>query len=101
MFLYQGNTYKLPVKLTINGETVTNKDVKKVEFSLGKVVKTYPENVEFKDEAFEVYLSQEETFSLEGIPACQVRVLFNDDSVKCTAINRISIMECISKVVLE
>jgi hypothetical protein len=101
MILYQGNTYKLPVKLTMSEKAVTKQDVKNVEFSLGKVIKNYPENVTFEDDAFVVYLSQDETLKLEGVPACQVRVLFNDGSVKCTDVVRISVRESISKVVLE
>lgn len=102
MKFYQGNTYKLPIKLTMNGTLITADMVKTVEFMLGDVRKTYPEDATFDTDSFIVYLSQEDTFKLCGISvSCQSRVLFNDGSCKGTGKTLKPVGESISKVVLE
>ena len=84
MIIRQGNTYQLPVKLSMRGKVIKDTDVKTVEFVFGSIRKCYPEEVSFENDLFLVFLSQEETFSLSAKASCiyQVRVLFADGSVK-------------------
>lgn len=103
MVIYQGNTYKLPIKLKISGKSIVADDVKKVEFAFGDVIKTYPEQATFKDETFIVPLTQEDTFSLDETEKAfyQVRVYFNDTSVKCTVPKKIEVKSSVSKAVFK
>lgn len=104
MNIYQGNTYKLPIKLSMSGKTIIADDVKKVEFAFGDVIKTYPEDATFENDTFFVPLTQEDTFSLDPKGKAlqyQVRVLFQNDSVKCTGQKPMSVMAAISKDVLK
>lgn len=101
MVIYQGNTYKLPIKLSINGKIIAAEDVKKVEFAIGEVVKTYPDQATHNGENFICPLTQEDTFSLKkGKTDFQVRVQFSDESVKCTGTRAVTVCEAISKAVL-
>lgn len=102
MIIYQGNTYKLPISLKIGDKTITDNDVKMVEFSFGNINKKYPDNVEFEDGSFIVSLSQEETFSFlpMAIYNFQARILFNDGSVKRTEPAEFTIVASQSKEVL-
>ena len=98
----QGNTYNLPIRLKLNGTTLYPSDVKRVEFAFGNIIKMYPEDVEFSEDAFIIPFTQEETFSFntkENLKY-QARVMFLDDSVKSTSPYPISINESISKEVL-
>ena len=100
--IYQGCTYNLPVQVKIAGQAVTNKDVKLIEFTLGEVVKKYPNDATFDGEKFIISLTQEDTFKLsaEGPTLCQIRVKFNDDSVKPSKPQPKAIGPSISKEVL-
>ena len=86
MIIIQGNTYRFPIKLKINGKYITDKDVKQIEFSFDNIQKYYPKDVTFNGEYFIVPLSQKDTFSFSTKKSLnyQARVLFNDDSVKGT-----------------
>lgn len=102
MNLMQGNTYRLPIKLKMSGQFLTPDNVSRIEFTFGKVVKHYPEEVVFEDGRFVLPLSQEDTFSLGGVTQYQARVLFSDrETVKSTKVMRGNVSIAISKVVLE
>lgn len=102
MIIMQGNTYRLPVRLKMNGEHLTDENVQLVEFSFGKnIVKSYPEEVKFEEDAFVLPLTQEETFSLSsGSVSYQIRVLFPDGSVKASPVISGMVAGSISKAVL-
>ena len=86
MVIVQGNTYRLPIRVKINGNVITDKDVKIVEFTFGCSKKKYPQEVTFEDDCFIVPMSQKDTLSLptKKPSRYQVRVMFKDDSVKGT-----------------
>ncbi len=100
----QGNTESPVFKLNIKGEPVIASEVKKVEFSFGSeaVVKTYPnDGATFEKEAFCVHLTQQDTFKLStGKSRYQIRVYFNDDTVKATPQLPMVVNPSISKAVL-
>lgn len=100
MILYQGNTYNIPCSLTIKGVAITDDNVKKVEFAIGNVIKTYPDTMSYENGKFIIPLTQEDTFSLEGQVNCQIRVMFNDGSVKCGELSNVIVNNSVSKVVL-
>jgi hypothetical protein len=86
----------------MNGEHLTDENVQLVEFSFGKkIVKIYPEEVAFEEDAFVLHLTQEETFSLSsGSVSYQIRVLFPDGSVKASPVISGMVAGSISKAVL-
>jgi hypothetical protein len=98
----QGNTYNLPIRLKLKGVPLRSEDVKRVEFAFGKIIKMYPEDVEFTDDAFVVPFTQEETFSFNPDKNLkyQARVVFPDGRVKSTPPYPIKINESVSKEVL-
>ena len=101
MNLMQGNTYRLPIKLKMSGQELTPDNVSRIEFTFGKVVKHYPEEVVYEDGRFILPLSQEDTFALGGQIKYQTRVLFVDGSVKASAVCSGTVSVSISKEVLE
>lgn len=102
MKIYQGSTYKLPIKIKRGGKIITDADVKKVELAIGGVIKTYPDDATFEGEQFIFPLSQEDTFKMtaKGSAQYQARVVFNDDSVKPTEVKSLGVIASISKEVL-
>ena len=101
MKLMQGNTYSLPIKLKMCGSHITDKDVSRIEFTFGRVVKHYPEGVVYEDGRFIVSLTQEDTFALAGKVKYQARVLFEDSAVKSSRVCEGDVFVSISKAVLK
>jgi hypothetical protein len=104
--LHQGNTYELPIKLTIDGTALTSEDVTTVEVSFetreGVLIKKYPDEATYNEGAFIIPLTQEETFAMSGNLAYKARVLLADGkTVKCTGLHYGNVLRSISKVVLE
>ena len=100
MNLMQGNTYRLPIKLKMCGRYLSADEVLRVEFTIGEVVKHFPEEVTYEDGRFILPLSQEETFSLGGMTRYQVRALFFDGSVKSSQVLVTNVKRSISEEVL-
>ena len=103
MTIIQGNTYNLPILLKIDGNQITDKDVKQIEFSFDDVRKYYPKDVEFNGSYFIVPLTQVDTFSLptKRFPKYQARVLFNDNQCKGTNPTEFTVVPSESKEVLK
>lgn len=103
MIIHQGSTYKIPFNLKFNGKVLTADEVKQVEFAFGEVIKNYPEHATFDGEHFVCPLTQEDTFALDAKKTneYQVRVMFNDGSVKPTAAKQLSVIKSVSKEVLK
>lgn len=103
----QGNTESPTFKLNIRGQPVTASDVKEVELTIESedviLSKTYPEQAEYDaaEGAFRFPLSQEDTFQLAaGKATYQLRILFNDNTVKGIDQLQAKIKPSISKAVL-
>lgn len=61
-YLKQGDGCSIPIRLTLNGETLLPADVEKAEFMLGSHVRRmYPEEVSYEDGRFYFPLTQKET----------------------------------------
>lgn len=105
--LTQGNTESPTFKLNIRGQPVTASDVKEVELTIESedviLTKTYPEQAEYDAEegVFRFPLTQEDTFQLAvGKASYQLRILFNDNTVKAIDHQTATIKRAISKAVL-
>lgn len=87
MALLQGSSYHLEFEITdIDGSTVTGDIVKEATFTLGNITKNN-EDIKFNVETnlWEVFLSEEETFSLNAqIVEWQARFLFVDGTIDGT-----------------
>lgn len=79
----QGDAYKLPIKVNLNGAAVDINAVEKVEFVLGGITKLYPNEVEYVNGEFLYPLTQENSFSFEeGSVDLDIRVKFVGGNVQ-------------------
>lgn len=110
MIISEGNTYKLEIPLTKNGEDIDINEVSIVEFMFNDLRKYYGTidgvtgdvTYDNNEKQFIVPLSQEETFNLKGNSHIkyQARVKFTNDEVQNTRIYTGYITEAISQEVL-
>lgn len=70
--MMQGDQYSIP----ITGEDFNIDDVESIEFALGSIVKSYPDEVSYADGTFNFPVTQQETLSLIGEQTTQARVKF-------------------------
>jgi hypothetical protein len=103
----QGNTERPEIKLSIREQPITASDVKEVELTIESegviLTKMYPEEAQYDEEkgAFCFPLSQQDTFTLtKGKGKYQVRVLFNDGTVKSIDELQVKVKSSLSKAVL-
>lgn len=102
----QGDSYKLPLKLTIGGELIAIQDIQTVEVYIGSDIrKTYPGEIEYGagDQMFYIPITQDETFSLEansGV-SVDVRVKFTGgDVIGVYRMATLAVYDATSEVVL-
>lgn len=101
----QGDSYKLPLKLTIDGELIAIQDIQTVEVYVGNIRKIYPGDVEYNtgDQMFYIPLTQDETFSFEansGV-SVDVRVKFTGgDVIGVYRMATLAVYDATSEVVL-
>ena len=107
LVIKQGDTYRLPVYITIDEEHLTDENARKVEFAFETrdqtILKYYPNEVVFEDGCFVVPLTQEDTFALrKGVFRYKIRtLLMNGEEVRSTDIMSGSVEESISREVLK
>lgn len=107
MAIMQGDNYAIPftIKYEDEGEQyITPSIVDRVEFTIGSLTKTYPEEITY-DSSAEKWLfpiTQNEAFNLEGgkPETAQIRVKFTSGDIIGTEVGFINIIESISKGVL-
>ena len=104
MGIKQGDQYYLPIYIKSDGSPLDVDDVSEVEFVLGKIIKTYPDEVSYDSEegAFLFPITQEETFAMRDIDVkFDVRVKFKNQSVVgLKPVRTIPMTEALSKEVL-
>lgn len=104
MTIMQGDAYYLPFKIKVENTEITPADVEIVEFSLGNLLKYYPGDVEYRNGAWQLYLSQQETFRMSTKSELQVivRIKFpgQPDVVRGTLADYINIEASRSREVL-
>lgn len=96
--IMQGDAYGL----LFYGQGFSISDVSEVEFAVGTLVKSYPDEVDYDEnrECFIFPLSQEETFAMGDFVDAQARVKFEDDTVIGTKIGRIDVQKSLTRTVL-
>lgn len=101
----QGNTYCLPVRLTVNGAAPDIGDIEQVEFCFSGLRRVYglDDTVRYDPDSglFIIDLSQEDTFALAVSVNYQARVLFKDGTVRKTPVYTADVSYSISKAVLK
>lgn len=104
MTIMQGDAYYLPFKLLVDDTEVVPANVETIEFSLGNLLKYYPGDVEYRDEYYQLYLSQQETFKLSPKSSLKVivRIKFpgSPDVVRGTLADPINVEASTSREVL-
>lgn len=62
----QGCTYNPKFKISVNGKVPTEKDVAKINFRFGNLIKTFPDSkdIEIVDGLFVVHLKSKETLNM-------------------------------------
>lgn len=100
----KGNEFELSVDITINENPIDINEIDMIEFTVNDCIrKIYPSpSVYYNDNTgkFLIYLTQEDTFSLNYNFLIQARVKFNTGLVFASSIEKTSISECLSKEVI-
>lgn len=98
----QGDQYYLPFKIKLDGEYIDVDNIELIEFVVGPLVKSFPEEVKYnsENEMFLFYLTEEETLKLSGFPEIQIRIKDNDGYVYGKKYGKIDIQYGLSKTIL-
>lgn len=74
----QGDSYSLPITVTLNGGNLNIKEIETIEICLGKVRKLYPGEVSYDSEngEFLVPLTQRDTMSMPAGRCAELDVRF-------------------------
>ena len=102
--MMQGDQYRIPVSLKHeDGSAVTESEVREVEIFVGSVRKTLDDGVSYdaSEWCFYVYLTQKETFRLNGEVLVQARILFTSGDVVGVNLGKVNFETSTSKVVLQ
>ena len=98
----QGNQFYLEVQLFDNSDTKLDvSSVKKVQFNIGELTKTYPKDVTYENDTFKIWLTENETFRFDNNTSIDVRVLFKNDTIMGTEIETIAVSESLKEVNLD
>ena len=98
----QGNQFYLEVQLFDNSDTKLDvSSVKKVQFNIGELTKTYPKDVAYENDTFKIWLTENETFRFDNNTSIDVRVLFKNDTIMGTEIETIDVSESLKEVNLD
>ena len=100
--MMQGDSYKFPITITMNGESLTG--VSDIEVMIGCIRKTMSAGDVEKDDTSDDYLvsvKQTETFKMHKQEEVKVRVLFNSGDVIGAYAGLLNVYSSLSKVVLK
>ena len=98
-----GDSYSIPINLTVNGEGVSAERFQEIEVCIGRVRKTLTSGeivYDAEQSAFLVPLTQKETFSLAGRSRINVRCKFHGGSVVGIDLGVLEFEQSLSKEVL-
>ena len=102
MQIMQGDAYKLPFRLTQDGEVITEQMVEDVEIVIGSTIKSYANGkIHYSDGNWLYPLTQEQTFAMCNHPQdVQVRVKFHGGDVMGVPLPPVKLERSTSKEVL-
>ena len=96
--IYNGDSYNLNLKVTVNNKPVDLASVELIEFSIGGITKQWPTEVQY-DQGLDTFLfplSQEESFTLVNPVLYQTRVKYNNSNVYTSPLYRTEVKRSIS-----
>ena len=100
----QGNQFYLEAKLfDEQNKAIDVSSVLKVQFNIGDLTKTYDginEDVVLVDDTFRIWLTEEETFEFGNTVEIDCRVLFKNNTILGSEINKEYFIESLNKVSL-
>lgn len=101
----KGNQFYLELELTDkNNEKIDIEAVKKVQFNIDALTKTYDgenQEVTYKDGVFRVWLTEEETFKFKNKVKIEARVLFKNDLISGSIIQEEYFYDSLKEVALD
>lgn len=103
----QGDQFYLQMQITDKNDNVLDiNGVKKVQFNLGELTKTYDgESTEVtynnETQCFEIWLTEEETFNMDNYTKLDVRVLFKNNTIMGSYIDQKFIYDSLKEVLLD
>ena len=101
--MMQGDQYRIPIHLKHeDGSPITMESLDDIEVFVGLIRKTVSDGVTYDETSkhFYVYLTQKETFRLQGDVGVQARVLFKRGDVVGVKLGTVNFETSTSKVVL-
>lgn len=101
--MMQGDQYRIPIQLKHeDGSPITMESIDNIEMFVGTIRKTVSDGVTYDETSklFYVYLTQKETFRLQGDVRAQARVLFKSGDVVGVNLGVVNFETSTSKVVL-
>ena len=101
--MMQGDEYYIPLSIEVEDTIVSPNTFDDLEFSFGKIRKTLKDGqIEYSEETgdFNIYLTQEETFTLKKSEKMQIRCKFKNGEVVGVDIGSYKVIQSTSKVVL-
>lgn len=98
--IMQGDAYSIPIRIRSGNVEITPDMVESIEFVIGSITKSYPNEVSFTD-SWQFPLTQEESFQLSpNMQPLQIRIKFLSGEIIGRKYGCISIESSISKAVL-
>lgn len=103
----RGDQFYLEVQITDKeGNLLDINGVKKVQFNIGELTKTYYENSEevtYDDETncFNIWLTEKETFTFDNYTKLDVRVMFLNNTIMGSYIDQKFIYDSLKEVLLD
>lgn len=104
MRIMRGDQYHIDFDIRDEDGKVRPADVAEIEFVIDSIIKHYPDDADYdsEDGVYQVYLTQEETFSLRSkVVPCQLRIKFAGSAdIVGVRLGCIEIVDSFSKAVL-
>lgn len=102
MSYYQGDQYSFVFKIETNGVPMDMTDVELIEFTVGKLSKNWPLQVNYdKDAAVFLFpVTEEETFKFKEYEKYQARIKYINGNVYGTPVNKINVNETLSRNII-
>lgn len=96
----QGNQFYLGIKLRDKNGYINIDSVEKIIFQIQEIEKRYPEEVEYKEGEFYIWLTQEDTFKMQDEIEIEARIKFTNNVILGSKIKNVKVKESLNKEVL-
>lgn len=97
MKITQGDACNIPIKISINSQTISPEYVKKVRLCFGPLKKEYPGELKFEEPYFLFPLTQEESLNLRSKLKCEAHIQFVGGDIRVISLPDIQVEKSICK----